>query len=168
MVEMLVADGGQGRVAFDIVDERPDRNIDDEGLLLLALEHHAIRLAEMDSVSINAEPRAGNAVRIWRHRGRQIKQGLVAAIDRALAPHQAIPIRTVGTRAGFSEPMRTVSALICQGMLDTDLSVKFGLNSFVVRRADLGDELTSHSRRRSGFSQGKSHERKHVAAAGRA
>jgi hypothetical protein len=65
MVEMLVADGGQGRVAFDIVDERPDRNIDDEGLLLLALEHHAIRLAEMDSVSINAEPRAGNAVRIW-------------------------------------------------------------------------------------------------------
>jgi hypothetical protein len=64
--------------------------------------------------------------------------------------------------------MRTVSALICQGMLDTDLSVKFGLNSFVVRRADLGDELTSHSGRRSGFSQGKSHERKHVAAAGRA
>jgi hypothetical protein len=146
MVEMLVADRDEGRVAFDIVDERPDRDIDDEGLLLLALQHHEIRLAEMDSASINAEPRASNSLRIWRHRGRRVKQGLVAAIDRALARQQSIPIRTLGTLAGFSEPIETVSALICQGMLDTDLTVKFGPNSFVARRPDLGAALTSQSR----------------------
>jgi hypothetical protein len=146
MVEMLVADRDEGRVAFDIVDERPARDIDTEGLLLLALQHHEIRLAEMDSASINAEPRASNSLRIWRHRSLRVKQGLVAAIDRALAGQQSIPIRTLGTLAGFSEPIRTVSALICQGMLDTDLSVRFGPNSFVTRRPDLGAAITSQSR----------------------
>jgi hypothetical protein len=79
-VEMLVADRAKGRVAFDLVDERPVRDIDTEGLLLLALEHHQILLAEMDGASINAEPRASNSLRIWRHRDCRVKQGLVAAI----------------------------------------------------------------------------------------
>jgi hypothetical protein len=146
MVEMLVADRDEGRVAFDLVDERPARDLDTEGLLLLALQHHEIRLAEMDSSSINAEPRASNSLRIWRHRDHRVKQALVPAIDRALAGQQSIPIRTLGTLAKFSEPIKTVSALICQGMLDTDLSVRFGPNSFVARRPDLGAEITSQSR----------------------
>jgi hypothetical protein len=146
MVEMLVADRDEGRVAFDIVDERPARDIDTEGLLLLALQHHQIRLAEMDSASINAEPRASNSLRIWRHRDYQVKQGLVAAIDRAFAGQQSIPIRTLGTLVGLSEPIVVVSALISQGMMDTDLSVRFGPDSFVTRRWGLADGLTSHVR----------------------
>lgn len=146
MVEMLVADRDEGRVAFDIMDERSARDIDTEGLLLLALQHHGIGLAEMNSARINAEPRASNSLRIWRHRDRRVKQGLVAAIDRAFAGRQSVPIRALGTLAGFSEPIRTVSALICQGMLDTDLSVRFGPNSFVARRPDLGAAFTSQNR----------------------
>ena len=146
MVEMLVADRDEGRVAFDIVDERPARDIDTEGLLLLALQHHGIRLTEMDSASINAEPRASNSLRTWRHHGVRVRQGLVAEIDRVLPRYRSIPIRTLGTLAGFSEPIKTVSALISQGMLDTDLSVRFGPNSLVTRRPDLGDAITSQSR----------------------
>jgi hypothetical protein len=164
MIEMLVADRDEGRVAFDIVDERPARDIDSEGLLLLALEHHEIRLAEMDSASINAEPRASNSLRIWRHRDCRVKQGLVAAIDRAFAGQQSIPIRTLGTLTGFSDPIRTVSALICQGMLDTDLSVRFGPNSFVARRADLGAALTSQNRSAVRLFTREKHEREHMAA----
>jgi hypothetical protein len=146
-VEMLVADNDKGRVAFDIVDERPYRDIDDEGLLLLALQHHEIRLAEMDSASINAEPRLSNSLRIWRHRGHRVKQGLVAAVDHALAgQQQSLPIRNLSALAGFSEPIKTVSALICQGMLDTDLSVRFGPNSFVTTRWGPPAGLTSHVR----------------------
>jgi hypothetical protein len=87
-VEMLVADRDEGRVAFDIVGERPDRDIDAEGLLLLALQHHQIQVVQIDSASINEEPRASNSSRVWRHRGRRVGEGIVAAIDRALAGQQ--------------------------------------------------------------------------------
>jgi hypothetical protein len=159
MVEMLVADTDEGRVAFDIVDERPVRDIDSEGLLLLALEFYQIRIVETDSASINNdEPRASNCLRIWRHRGLPVEKGLVAKIDRALAGQQSVSIRSLGTLVGLSDPLAIVSTLISRRVLDTDLSIKFGLNSLVARRWDLGATLISknHSAgitiRQSGFS----------------
>jgi hypothetical protein len=143
MVGMLVADNDEGRVAFDIVDQRPDRDIDAEGLLQLALEHHQIRIAEMDSAAINDEPRASNSLRIWRHRGRRVEKGLVAKIDRALAGQRSVSVRSLGTLVGLSDPLAIVSALICRRVLDTDLSIKFGLNSLVARRWDFGATLIS-------------------------
>jgi hypothetical protein len=143
MVEMLVADNDEGRVAFDIVDERPVRDIDSEGLLLLALEHHQIRIVEIDSASINDEPRASNSLRIWRHRGLPVEKGLVAKIDRALAGQQSVSIRSLGTLVGLSDPLAIVSTLISKRVLDTDLSKKFGLNSLVARRWDFGATLIS-------------------------
>jgi hypothetical protein len=148
-VEMIVADLGDGRVAFDIVDERSTPDADADGLLLLALEHHQMRLVEMDDVSINKEPRASNSLRIWEHRDHRVERGVVAAIDRALAGQQPVSVRRLSTLVGLSDRMAVVSALICQGVLEvTDLSKKFGPESLVARRwGFLGAAPTSFVRR---------------------
>lgn len=143
VVEMMVADQSEGRVAFDIVDERPHRDLDTGGLLLLALDHHQIRIVEMDSASIKADPRVSNSLRIWRHRDRRVERKVVAAVDRALVGQQSVSVKALGTLIGLSEPLAIVSALICQRVLDTDLSTTFGLNSLVARRWDLGATLIS-------------------------
>jgi hypothetical protein len=147
-VEMLVVDCGQGRVAFDIVDERLVRDVDDEGLVLLALQHHGIRLTEVDSETIDEDPRVGNSLLIWRHHGHRVNQQLVGAIDRVLAGRQQIKVRTLGTLVGLSQPQLIVivSALISQGMMDTDLSVRFGPDSFVTRRWGPAAGVTSQVR----------------------
>ena len=72
------------------------------------------------------------------------KPGLLddlAAVDRALVGQQSVSVKTLGTLIGLSEPLAIVSALICQRVLDTDLSTTFGLNSLVARRWDLGATL---------------------------
>jgi hypothetical protein len=146
-VEMIVADRGDGRVAFDIVDERSTPDVDADGLLMLALEYHQIRLVEMDDVSINKEPRASNSLRIWERRGHRIERGVIAAIDRAFVGRQSVSVRRLATLAGLSDPLPIVSALMCRGVLEADLSAKtFGRNSLVTRRWDLGAALTTHSR----------------------
>jgi hypothetical protein len=138
VVEMMVADNSDGRVAFDIIDERPYRDLDTEGLLLIALHHHHIRIVETDSASINADPRVSNSLRIWRQRGQRVGRGLVTAIDKALVGQHSVSIRKLGTLVELSAPLPTVSALICARVLDTDLSTTFGLNSPVTRRWDYG------------------------------
>jgi hypothetical protein len=143
VIEMMVADSSEGRVAFDIVDERPRRDFDAEGLLLLALEQHQMRIVEMDSATINGEPQSSNSSRIWRHRGRRIERGVVAGVDRALVGKQSVSVKTLGTMVGLSQPLAIVSALICRRMLDTDLSIQFDLNSLVTRRLDFGATLIS-------------------------
>jgi hypothetical protein len=143
IVGMLVADRADGRVAFDIVDEGPPRDFDTEGLLLIALEYHQIRLVETDSAKINAGPRSRNSLRIWRHRGRPVEHRIVRAIDRTLAGQRSLSVKTLGTLLGLTEPLAIVSALICRRVLDTDLSTTFGLNSLVTRRWDFGATLIS-------------------------
>jgi hypothetical protein len=134
-VEMIVADRSDGRIAFDIVDERSTPDVDADGLLMLALENYQIRLVEMNDKTINKEPIASNALRVWEHRGDRVERGVVAAIDRAFVGRQSISVGKLGMLVGLSEPLPIVSALMCRGVLEADLSTKtFGSNSLVARR----------------------------------
>ncbi|TCU60480.1 hypothetical protein EDE08_12113 [Bradyrhizobium sp. R2.2-H] len=137
-VEMLVAELGSGRVAFDIVDERPSRDIDEEGLLLLALAHHKIRLIEIDCAGIDEEPRAENCRRIWSHRNYEVppshKTGVVRAL--AKAPHRHLSIRSLSNSIRVRDPMNLVCALISQGVLAIDLTAPLTLDSIVGPRSD--------------------------------
>lgn len=137
-VEMLVAELGSGRVALDIVDERPSRDIDDEGLLLLALGRNKIRLVEIDCAGIDEEPRAENCRRIWSHRNYEVPPSLKIGVVRALAkaPHRHLSIRALSNSIRVRDPMNLVCALISQGVLAIDLTAPLTLDSIVGPRSD--------------------------------
>ncbi|WP_194473530.1 hypothetical protein [Bradyrhizobium sp. CCBAU 51753] len=137
-IEMLVAELGSGRVALDIVDERPSRDIDDEGLLLLALRHHKIRLVEIDHAGIDEEPRAENCRRIWGHRNYEVPPSLKTGVIRALskAPRRHLTIRSLSNSIGVRDPMNLACALISQGVLAIDLTAALTLDSVVGLRSD--------------------------------
>jgi hypothetical protein len=134
-IEMLVALRGDRRVAFDIVDERPIRDLDAEGLLLIALQQNRIDLVEIDRKGINIEPKASNCLRIWNSR-RRIDDGLRAAIEAALNENGSLSIRELGGRARLEDPLAVVRALIRDGMLQADLSLKLDADSLVALTSD--------------------------------
>jgi len=136
-IEMFVAglDDG-GRVAFDVIDERPYRDLDAEGLLLLALKSHSVRLIEIDHAAIDAEPRASNTRWLWSYREHQVPAELWETIDRALAARQRLTIRSLTSIVGLRDPMKTIGALVSQGVLAVDPSKRLGPNSDVRRRSD--------------------------------
>ncbi|MFK4522946.1 hypothetical protein ABIF90_000927 [Bradyrhizobium japonicum] len=135
-IGMFIADLEDGRVAFDLVDARPPRDLDEEGLLLLALEHHGICLVEIDQAAIDKEPRASNCRRIWSYREHRVPAPIRVAIDRALAVRKRLTIRSLASIIGRRDPMRTVGALVSQGVLAVDPSTPLGLNSVIGRRSD--------------------------------
>jgi hypothetical protein len=135
-VEMLVAEREDGRFAYDIVDERPTRDIDAEGLLLIALEENGIGLVEVDRTQVNAEPRASNCLLIWKHRSHPVDGSARTAIDRALRKHGPLTIRELGEIAGVSNSMKTVCALVAKGALAVDISRRLDAEATVSRRID--------------------------------
>jgi hypothetical protein len=134
-VGMLVAERDEGLVAYDIVDERPHRDIDTEGLLLIALERHGITLVEIDADNIGAQPMAGHCEYIWKHRNLEVGQDVRLLIEQALEGRR-LSVRDLGRAAKLRNAQATVCALICRRVLYTDLSSRFGLASWVARRAD--------------------------------
>lgn len=134
-IQMLVAETGDERVAFDIVDHRPERDLDEDGLLLLTLQHHRIRLVEIECATIDCEPRASNCRNIWRHRDRRVAAEVAKAIDRELSQRAGRTVRALGRKLGLHHPLPIVCALICRKRLEADLGGRvFGLSS-VVRRS---------------------------------
>ncbi len=136
-IQMFVADLDEGgRVAFDIIDERPYRDLDAEGLLLLALESRGIRIIEIDHAAIDAEPRASNTRRLWSAREHRVPAPVRAAVDRALAARQRLTVQSLASIIGLRDPMPTIGALISQGVLAIDLSRPLGPSSVVCQRSD--------------------------------
>jgi hypothetical protein len=78
---------------------------------------------------INAEPRASNCIRIRRYRDRSVADSTSRSIEATLAQHGSISIRLLRSLCHFRSPMSVVCALICDGVLQTDLSVELGLDS---------------------------------------
>ena len=140
-VGMLVVERDTGRVAYDIVDERPLRDIDSEGLLLIALERHGITRVEVDARSIDSEPRAGNCSRIWTHRDVEVDPDLRARIDGALEARR-LSVRELGRATKLRSAMAPVCALLCRRILYIELSTKLGPASWVARRADFSADTS--------------------------
>jgi hypothetical protein len=147
-VGMLVVEREEGSVAYDIVDERPDRDIDSEGMLLIALEKYGIKRIEVDARLIEAEPRAGNCKRIWRHRDVEVNPDVRARIDGALKARR-LSVRDLGRATKLRSAMAIVCALICKRVLYTELSSKFGPASWVARRSDRGVDSSPSVARKS-------------------
>lgn len=136
-IEMFIADLDDGeRVAFDLLNERPYRDIDAEGLLLLALRSHRINLIEIDYATIDAEPRASNTRWLWSFREHRVPSDLRAAVDQALTSRRRLTIHSVGKVIGSRDPMPTIGALVSQGVLAIDPSQPIGLHSIIGRRSD--------------------------------
>jgi hypothetical protein len=132
-VEMLVATRQDGRFAYELVDERPVRDIDTEGLLLIALQQHGIRLVEVDTFRLDAEPEATNRALIWRCRDRPVASNVRKAVEAALIRHGPLPARTLGKILELPDPLPILCALACQGAVGLDLSRKLNQRTRVVR-----------------------------------
>lgn len=129
-VGMLVAERDDGRFAFDIVDERPLRDLDTEGLLLVALRQHGISLVKTDGAQINAEPKAANCRRIWNSRV-DVDGSTKASIEAALAERGSLSIRALGSFIGLRDPLQVVCALVRQGTVAIDISARLDANTVV-------------------------------------
>jgi len=131
-VEMLVAEHNDGQCyAYDLVHERPTRDLDGEGLVLLALEANNIRLVEVDQNWINAEPRARNSLMIWKNRGHPVDDSTRAAIVRTLRKQGPVPIRKLAEIIDVSYPLKSVCALVWAGIVAVDLSKQLDFDSEV-------------------------------------
>jgi hypothetical protein len=141
-IRMLVVERDDGQCAYDLVDERLARDLDLEGLLLLALEENFIKLVEIDRTQVDQQPQLGNCLRIWQNRNYSVADSTHSAIEQALSAHGPLPIKKLGQIAGIASPFRVVCALIWQGVLAVDISQPFDRDALVARRADFLDQST--------------------------
>jgi hypothetical protein len=110
------------RLALDVADARHVRNIDDDGMILLALHERGIDVCQLTEADLRKEPRYSNARIVWSHRSHRIAIGLRMQILQTLADAGALRIGDLlKSVTSDHDPVPAVMALACADQIELEL-----------------------------------------------
>jgi hypothetical protein len=119
----IVVTRDDGRFVLDIVEARPIRDIDAEGLALLALQDLGLTLSALTAADIRKEPRYSNCRFVWSYRDTRVGVGLRLRILQTLADEGPTALgRLLTSIRSDRDPGPAVLALACADLLALDLA----------------------------------------------
>jgi hypothetical protein len=122
-IQMLVADFDEGRFALDIVDDRPPRDVDTEGLQLLAIADRGLGLMEFCADEILSEPYVSNCRRVWSYRTDVIAPSTIASVTEVLRSDASMSIGELSKAVQFPGAiLPTVCSMACADLIELDLA----------------------------------------------
>jgi hypothetical protein len=119
----VVLDRDDGRYLLDVVPARPLRDIEREGLVLIALDELALPSIVLTAADIEREPRFANSRLVWSYRMHPVGIGMRLRILQALADDGPMSLATLLSAVrGERDPSPAVMALACSNLVELDLT----------------------------------------------
>ena len=117
-LDAIVLTRDDGRFALDVAETRPLRDIDGEGLALLALQAHGISLSTTTATEIRREPRFSNCRLVWSYRAARVGVGLRLRIQQALQDEGPMKLgQLLAAIRSPADPGPAVMALACADLI---------------------------------------------------
>jgi hypothetical protein len=121
-IDAVVIQHDDGRYVLDVVPARAVRDIEDEGLVQIALGELELKPLVLTAEEIRREPRRTNANLIWSHNDVTVPIGLRMRILQILLDEGPMPLgQLLKSLAGESDPAAAVMALACANLVHLDL-----------------------------------------------
>jgi hypothetical protein len=122
-VDAIVVQGECGPVLLDVVPARPLRDMEEEGLALIALGELNLPTQRLTSEDLRREPRYSNSRLVWLYNRHHVSLDLRMRVLTVLAGHSSMhlgklleEIQETGSRGS-----RAVMALACADVIELDL-----------------------------------------------
>jgi hypothetical protein len=111
-----------GRFYLDVVAARPLRDVEDEGLALIALQNLGLAAITLTAADIQREPRFANSRLVWSYREHPVGIGLRMHILQILADDGPMALaRLLSAVRSERDPSPAVMGLACADLLELDL-----------------------------------------------
>jgi hypothetical protein len=124
-----------GRFFLDVVQARPIRDLEHEGLTLIALRKLGLRPWVISGESLRREPGYSNALFVWSYNGYRVPPEQRRRILRVLTDKEPIELGQL-ERSVRSDPFYSVMSLACADIIELDLiSTPLGRRTTVKLRA---------------------------------
>jgi hypothetical protein len=132
---VLVRD--DGRYLLDVVPARAVRDVEAEGLALIALDELGLKPLTITAEEIGREPRCANARLVWSYNGISVPIGVRMRILQVLMDDGPMQLgRLLKTVRSERDPAPALMALACADVLELDLkSIPLGPMTQVRSRA---------------------------------
>jgi hypothetical protein len=122
-LDAVVLTRDDGRFHLDVVPARRVRDLDDEGLALIALRELGLEPFTVTAEDLKAEPRCGNCRLVWSHNRRLVPLGLRMRILQVLRDDGPMELgRLLEVIRADRDPSPSVMSLACDDLLELDLT----------------------------------------------
>jgi hypothetical protein len=119
----IVVQRDDGRFLLDVVEARRIRNLEDEGLALIALAELGVRPWVISRKELRREPRYTNAQFVWLYNGHRVARALRKRILRVLLEKESMQLGEVERSVRSDrDPFPDVMAMVCRDELELDLA----------------------------------------------
>ncbi|TYO61486.1 hypothetical protein FXV83_38040 [Bradyrhizobium hipponense] len=136
-VDAIVVQGEGGRSLLDIIPARPLRDLEEEGLALMALGELNIPTRALTSEDLRREPRFSNSRLVWLYNRHHVPLDLRLGILKLLSEQPSMKLGDLlqGIKETGSRGSRAVMSLACADLISLDLeSQPLGPNTMVTLR----------------------------------
>ncbi|MCA1436787.1 hypothetical protein I6F33_27970 [Bradyrhizobium sp. BRP20] len=121
-IDATVLTRDDGRFYLDVVPARQVRELDDEGLVLIALRELELTPLVVTAEDLVREPLCANCRLVWSHHGRFVPVGLRINILQILRDDGPMElVRLVELVRSDHDPSLAVMALACADLIEIDL-----------------------------------------------
>jgi hypothetical protein len=126
-----------GRFHLDVVEARPMRDVEVEGLALIALDNLGLTPLTLTAADIKREPRFANARVVWDYRMHAVGIEMRMRILTVLQEDGPLQLGCLLKRVrSVRNPAPAVLALVCSDLVELDLvSQPLGLSTIATSRA---------------------------------
>ncbi|WFT94404.1 hypothetical protein QA633_40150 [Bradyrhizobium barranii] len=121
-VDAVVLTRLDGRFYLDVVPARRVRDLDAEGLVLIALRELGLQQLVVTAEDLRAEPRRSNVRLVWSYKDRPVSVPLRLRVLKVLADEGPTELgRLLETIRSDLDPSPAVMSLACANLLELDL-----------------------------------------------
>jgi hypothetical protein len=121
-LKAIVVIRDDGRFYLDIVEARPVRDVETEGLVLIALDRLGLAPLTLTAADIRREPRFANARAVWEHRGHPVGISMRMKVLTVLQEDGPLALGCLLNRINAArDPAPAVMAMACSDLIEIDL-----------------------------------------------
>lgn len=121
-LDAVIVNHEDGSYFLDVIPARRVRDIEHEGLVLIALSELQLKPLVLTAEEIRREPRRANANLVWSHNDVNVPIGLRMRVLQALLDEGPMPLgQLLKSVAGERDPAPAVMALACANLVHLDL-----------------------------------------------
>lgn len=136
-IDAVIIQQDDGRYLLDVVPARQLRDLEEEGLVRLALRDLGLQVRTVTMEELRAQPRRGNCAFVWSYKERAVPVGIRMRVLQALRDDGPMELGRLleGSQADH-DPAPAVLAMACDDLIEIDLiSQRLGPGSMVRARA---------------------------------
>jgi hypothetical protein len=136
-LDAIVIHRDNGRFYLDVVTARPLRDVEDEGLVLIALQELGLAPITLTAADITRKPRFANSRLVWSYRLHPVGIRLRTRILQILGDDGPMALsRLLAAARSERDPSPAVMALACSDLIELDLvNAPLGPQTIVRARA---------------------------------